>query len=139
MLKTQKPLSLERANCKRFGSTEPRDCECQLRYRFLQPKDRRPRVSILWTGFPRQTGKRKSDLEDISAFASTPLRDINGSLVSVEYPTAENQNPPEISKIEFSDFQVVGEKRIPFEIGALRDRKDITRCPPQKLVQVRQS
>jgi hypothetical protein len=67
------------------------------------------------------------------------FQEANGSLVSVEYPTAENQNPPEISKIEFSDFQVVGEKRIPFEIGALRDRKDITRCPPQKLVQVRQS
>jgi len=50
------------------------------------------------------------------------FQEASGSLVSVEYPTAENQNPPEISKIAFSDFQVVGEKRVPFAIRALRDR-----------------
>lgn len=45
------------------------------------------------------------------------------NLVSVEYPTRQNQNPPDISSIEYSAFTNVGEKRIPFEIRAFRNRK----------------
>jgi TonB family protein len=45
-----------------------------------------------------------------------------GSLLSVEYPRGENQNPPDISRIEYSAFNKVGERRIPFEIRAFRDR-----------------
>jgi len=45
------------------------------------------------------------------------------NLISVDYPTLENQNPPDISRIEYSAFDNVGEKRIPLEIRALRNRK----------------
>jgi len=47
----------------------------------------------------------------------------SGNLLSVEYPTHEDQNPPEISRIEYAAFDNVGEKRIPFQIRAYRDRK----------------
>jgi TonB family protein len=47
--------------------------------------------------------------------------DANGALVSVDYPRGENQNTPEISRIEYSAFNVVGEKLVPYEIRALRD------------------
>jgi TonB family protein len=45
-----------------------------------------------------------------------------GSLLSVEYLRGENQHPPDISRIEYSAFNDVGERRIPFEIRAFRDR-----------------
>ncbi len=49
--------------------------------------------------------------------------EANGALVSVEYPKRESQIPPEISRIEYSAFNTVGGKLVPYEIRALRDRK----------------
>jgi len=51
--------------------------------------------------------------------------DANGTLVSVDYPRGENQNPPEISRIEYTAFNAVGGKLVPYEIRALRDGKVI--------------
>jgi TonB family protein len=51
--------------------------------------------------------------------------DATGNLVSVEYSMPEHGNSLQISKIEFGDFHVVGQKRVPFEIRALRDGKNI--------------
>jgi TonB family protein len=48
--------------------------------------------------------------------------EASGSLHSVEYPRPQNQNPPEISRIEYGAFNRVGERRIPFEVRAFRDR-----------------
>jgi hypothetical protein len=48
--------------------------------------------------------------------------DATGNLLSVEYPRLEHQNPPNISRIEYSEFNKVGERRIPFEVRAFRDR-----------------
>ena len=48
--------------------------------------------------------------------------EVSGNLLSVEYPSSENHNPPAISRIEYSAFNTVGEKRIPFEVRAFRDR-----------------
>ncbi len=47
----------------------------------------------------------------------------NGALVSIEYPRGENQNPPEMSRIEYGAFNVVGGKLVPYEIRALKDGK----------------
>ena len=49
--------------------------------------------------------------------------EANGNLVSVEYQKNDNQNPPEISRIEYSAFHNVGEKRLPFEIQAFSEKK----------------
>jgi TonB family protein len=46
----------------------------------------------------------------------------SGNLLSVEYPRFENQNPPEISRVEYSAFGKLGDKRIPYEVHAFRDR-----------------
>lgn len=51
--------------------------------------------------------------------------EASGALASVEYPTGENQNPPEMSRIEYGAFSVVGGKLVPHEIRALKDRKVI--------------
>jgi TonB family protein len=51
--------------------------------------------------------------------------EANGALVSVEYPRGVNQNPPEISRIEYGAFNAVGGKLVPYEIRALKDRKVI--------------
>jgi TonB family protein len=51
--------------------------------------------------------------------------ETNGALVSIEYPRGENQNSPEISRIEYGAFNVVGGKLIPYEIRALKDGKFI--------------
>ena len=51
--------------------------------------------------------------------------DANGTLASVDYPRGENQNPPEISRIEYTAFNAVGGKLVPYEIRALRDGKVI--------------
>jgi hypothetical protein len=47
------------------------------------------------------------------------------AILSVEYPRGENQNPPEISRIEYGSFNAVGEKLVPFEIRALKDCKAV--------------
>jgi TonB family protein len=49
--------------------------------------------------------------------------ETNGALLSVEYPRAENQKPPEISRIEYGAFNTVGGKLVPYEIRALKDQK----------------
>jgi TonB family protein len=48
--------------------------------------------------------------------------EANGSLLRVEYPRSENQNPPDISRVEYSAFSKLGDKRIPYEAHAFRDR-----------------
>jgi TonB family protein len=47
--------------------------------------------------------------------------EANGSLPSVECPRSENQNPPDISRVEYSAFNKLGDKRIPYEVHAFRD------------------
>lgn len=49
--------------------------------------------------------------------------ETTGGLASVEYPKAERQNPPEISRIEYSAFNAVNGKLIPYETRAFRDKK----------------
>lgn len=51
------------------------------------------------------------------------FEEASGNLLSIEYPLSAQQNPPEISRIEYSAFSNVGKKRVPFEIRAFRDRK----------------
>lgn len=51
--------------------------------------------------------------------------EASGGLLSVEYPTGENQNPPAISRVEYSSFNKLGDKRIPYEVRAFHDRKAI--------------
>ena len=51
--------------------------------------------------------------------------EASGSLINAEYPTRENGNPPEISRIEYDAFSVIGGKLVPYEIRALKDRKVI--------------
>jgi TonB family protein len=48
--------------------------------------------------------------------------EARGNLLSVEYPRAEHQNPPDISRVEYSAFNKVGDKSIPYEARAFRDR-----------------
>jgi TonB family protein len=61
--------------------------------------------------------KSKMGIERVLCFDET-----SGNLLNVEYPAKENQNPPDISRIEYSAFNKVGDKRIPFEVRALRGR-----------------
>lgn len=49
--------------------------------------------------------------------------EVKGALVSIEYPRGENQNPPEVSRIEYGSFNTVGGKLVPYEIRAMKDRK----------------
>jgi TonB family protein len=51
--------------------------------------------------------------------------EADGALVSVEYPRGENQNSPEISRIEYGAFNSVGGKLVPYEIRALNDGRII--------------
>jgi TonB family protein len=53
------------------------------------------------------------------------FEEANGALVSVEYPTGENQNSPEISRIEYGAFNTVSGKLVPNEIRAFKDRRVI--------------
>jgi TonB family protein len=46
----------------------------------------------------------------------------NGNLLSVEYPKNLYENPPAISRVEYSAFHDVGEKHVPFEIRAFKDK-----------------
>jgi TonB family protein len=48
--------------------------------------------------------------------------EVSGNLLSVEYPRNENENPPEISRVEYGAFHDVGEKRLPLEIRTFRDK-----------------
>lgn len=48
--------------------------------------------------------------------------EASGSLLSVEYPRSENQNPPDISRVAYSTFNKLGDKRIPYEVHAFRGR-----------------
>jgi len=59
--------------------------------------------------------------------------DANGALLSVDYPRGENQNSPEISRIEYSAFNVVGGRRVPYEIRALKDGKVIAAVKIRKI------
>jgi TonB family protein len=51
--------------------------------------------------------------------------EASGSLLSVEYPRAENQTPPDISRVEYSAFNKLGDKRVPYEVRAFRGRTPI--------------
>jgi TonB family protein len=48
--------------------------------------------------------------------------EVSGNLLSVEYPKNENENPPAISRVEYGAFHDVGEKHVPFEIRAFKDK-----------------
>jgi len=41
--------------------------------------------------------------------------EANGNLLTVEYPRSENQNPPDISRIEYRAFNKLGDRRIPMK------------------------
>jgi hypothetical protein len=60
--------------------------------------------------------KRKASTDRTMCFD-----EANGALVRVEYLKGENQQPPEISRIEYGAFKTVGGKLIPYEIRALKD------------------
>ena len=51
--------------------------------------------------------------------------EASGALASVEYPRGEHQNAPEISRTEYSAFNSVDGKLVPYEIRALKDGKVI--------------
>ena len=51
--------------------------------------------------------------------------DKSGALLAVEYPQGANENPPELSRIEYTDFRSVAGKLIPYERRALRDGKTV--------------
>ena len=48
--------------------------------------------------------------------------EASGGLLSVEYPRSKIRNPPDISRVEYSAFNKLGDKRIPYEVHAFRDR-----------------
>jgi TonB family protein len=48
--------------------------------------------------------------------------DASGNLLAVEYPKNEGWNPPSISRVEYGAFHDVGEKHVPFEIRAFKDK-----------------
>lgn len=48
--------------------------------------------------------------------------EASGSLLSVEYPRSESQNPPDISRVDYGAFNKLGDKAIPYEVHAFRDR-----------------
>ena len=64
--------------------------------------------------------------------------EANGALVSIEYPRGENQNSPEISRIEYGAFNVVSGKLVPYEIRALRDGKDIAAVKVLEITKITQ-
>ena len=61
----------------------------------------------------------------------------SGLVTTVEYPTGENQNSPEISRIRYADFAPVGDKRIPRDIQAWRDRKLIAQVKITQVMEVK--
>jgi TonB family protein len=50
------------------------------------------------------------------------FEEASGNLLSVEVPRHEDEGPPDISRIEYGAFHNVGEKRVPFEVRAFRDK-----------------
>jgi len=64
--------------------------------------------------------------------------EANGVLVSVEYPRGENQNSPEISRIEYGAFNVVSGKLVPYEIRALKDGKVIAAAKVLEITKITQ-
>lgn len=48
--------------------------------------------------------------------------EANGTLLSVEYPRSDNQYPSAVSRVEYGVFNKLGDKRIPYEVHAFRDR-----------------
>jgi len=46
----------------------------------------------------------------------------SGNLLSVEFSRSENRNSPDISRVEYSVFNKLGDKRIPYEMHTFRDR-----------------
>lgn len=48
-----------------------------------------------------------------------------GTLVEIDYPTPKNSNPPEIDRIQYSDFRKQGDKLIPFHIESSKSGKPI--------------
>lgn len=62
--------------------------------------------------------KRAKETDRVLCFDAT-----NGGLLSVDHPMAENQDPPEISRVEYSEFKNLGDKLIPYQIHAFRGRK----------------
>ena len=91
-------------------------------------------MTVLKIGAKQSLGKVKSRDKDGLRQKCTEVKwttgtervlcfdDANGSLLSVEYPRSENQNPPDISRVEYSAFNKLGDKRIPYEVHAFRDR-----------------
>jgi TonB family protein len=51
--------------------------------------------------------------------------EASGNLVSVEYPKSGYLIAPDISRIEYTAFNSIGEKRVPFEIQAFKEHKTI--------------
>ena len=48
-----------------------------------------------------------------------------GLLISVEFPTPSQMNPPEVSRIEFSEFANWEDKIVPHRIRALNGKKEV--------------
>jgi TonB family protein len=48
--------------------------------------------------------------------------EASGGLLSVDYPRSANQDPPEISRVEYSGLNKLGDKLIPYQVHAFRDR-----------------
>jgi TonB family protein len=48
--------------------------------------------------------------------------EATGGLLSVEYPGFANQDPPEISRIEYSRLNKLSDKLVPYQVHAFRDR-----------------
>lgn len=54
--------------------------------------------------------------------------ETTGNLLSVDYPKGENQHAPSVSRIEYSEFRPLGDKRIPFEVRAFQGPKVVVRA-----------
>jgi TonB family protein len=48
-----------------------------------------------------------------------------GTVVEIEYPTHTNSNPPEIDRIQYSDFRKQGDKMIPFHVESSKSGKPV--------------
>lgn len=62
--------------------------------------------------------------------------EASGSLLSVEYPRSENQNPPDISRVVYGAFNSLGDKRIPYEVRAFRDRTVVLTTKVSKVTSI---
>jgi TonB family protein len=48
--------------------------------------------------------------------------EADGGLLNVESPRSQNQEPPEISRVEYGQLKKLGDKLIPYQVHAFRDR-----------------